>query len=63
MVMKLSEYIQDAGLGPKAFGKKVGVSRQTIHLWMAGKAMPSVKMIRNIEQATDGKVGFNDFVS
>jgi transcriptional regulator with XRE-family HTH domain len=60
--MTLAEYLKSTGERPAQFAARIGVSRQNVSRWVAGKNLPRVAEIKRIVEATDGKVDGNSFL-
>ena len=58
--MKLSEYINEE-TSVADFAALIGVTRQTVYIWLGGKAYPTRRSMKRIVEATDGAVTANDF--
>jgi DNA-binding XRE family transcriptional regulator len=61
-VMKLADYLHDAGLTRHEFAAQIGASHETVRLWLAGDVLPQKRFWDSINKATDGRVTFIDFV-
>lgn len=59
--MKLGEWLKDRGMSAAEFGRRAGVDRCTVHLWIHKKATPRYKNYLKIKEVTNGKVKFEDF--
>lgn len=53
--MKLAEWISAQG-GRCAVARQLGISRDTIHYWLAKKTSPRLKTMRKIEKLSGGRV-------
>jgi DNA-binding transcriptional regulator YdaS (Cro superfamily) len=60
--MKLADYLAKNGIKPAQFARLVGTSRQNVHRWLQGTAMPRVDQCWEIQRATKGNVTMVDFV-
>jgi len=58
--MKLADYLKKNDLTHENFSKKVGVTRPVITQILGGKRNPSLKLVKRIEEETNGEVGFHD---
>lgn len=54
--MKLNEYLFRTKTTKKDFAEKVGISRGYLQHLLSGIKSPSVKLAKQIEEATGGKV-------
>lgn len=62
--MQLSEYLSQNNETARAFGSKIGVKGPaTIYRYMQGIRFPSARILKKIEEATNGEVTANDFLS
>jgi transcriptional regulator with XRE-family HTH domain len=59
--MKLKTYLTEESIGVTEFARRLGVSRQTIHRYLASRRYPNAKHLRRISEVTDGQVLPNDF--
>lgn len=61
--MKLKTYLAAHGLSNAAFAAKVGVSTETVRLWLRQPdRMPQGRFMARIIEATDGAVSALDFL-
>jgi DNA-binding transcriptional regulator YiaG len=60
--MTLNDYLHFNPETVTAFANRLGVSRQTVHNWIAGKAFPRAAAIRRIIVETKGEVSADDFL-
>lgn len=59
----LADYLSRERISAAEFARKAGIaSRQVIHAYLQRTAFPSPENMVAIQQATSGKVTFNDFV-
>lgn len=58
--MKLADYLKKNALTHENFSKRVGVTRPVITQIIGGKRNPSLKLVKRIEEETNGEVGFHD---
>lgn len=63
IVMTLAEYLTEKRLKPREFAQRIGVSAESIRLYLAGERHPRPRAMRAITEATDGAVTANDFFS
>lgn len=61
--MQLSTYLRQTNLSGAAFGKRVGVSRQTISAILNGRIFPRRTLIERIAAETAGQVTANDLLT
>jgi transcriptional regulator with XRE-family HTH domain len=61
--MRLDDYLKTTRTPVKKFAQAIGVARQTLHRYLAGKREPSFDTLAKIKEVTDGKVTADDFVS
>jgi predicted transcriptional regulator len=59
--MTLQQYMAARAVSPGKFAKLIGVSRQTVHRYLAGESIPAPPIMRRIYAQTDGQVSANDF--
>ena len=57
----LRRYRLEAGLSLAQMAERIGVQRNTVWRWEAGKQSPPPKLWGRIRQATDGRVSVADF--
>ncbi len=60
--MKLATYLETNAIKSAAFGRSVGVSKQTMFKYVRGICFPTPSVLKRIRVATDGKVTADDFV-
>ena len=58
--MKLAEYLKKHGLTHEQFAVQVGVSRPVITIMINGRKNPSARLIKKIQDETNGEVTFED---
>jgi DNA-binding transcriptional regulator YiaG len=63
--MKLADYLDQNGLSRAVFAARVGVSAETVRLWLNGdpQPVPQDRFLRRIVQETGGAVTALDFMS
>ena len=61
--MKLADYLEKNALSRQEFADRIGVSTETIRLYLAGERTPRRKQMTAITEQTGGKVTANDFYS
>lgn len=59
--MTLKEWVADRG-GPVVVASKLGVTRQAVLYWLAGKATPRPPMIFKIVQLSGGKLTYRQIL-
>ena len=59
--MKLRTYLKSAAMTQKAFADRVGVTQQTVDLWVRNLRIPRRIPMRAIWKLTGKTVGPNDF--
>jgi len=59
--MKLSDFLADRNIGVPEFGRRIGVSAETIRRYCDEGRVPKPIIMRRIFAATDGLVTPNDF--
>jgi len=60
--MKLSDWMQTAGITDEELARRVGKDRVTISRVRRGKNFPSWELAAQLRRVTDGKVGPEDFL-
>jgi len=60
--MKLATYFQIADTNFRQLALEVGVDPSTMHRYMSGSRIPSLKIAIKIEDATDGEVTVRDLL-
>jgi len=60
--MKLSAFVEGAKVPVGQFAVQLGVSRQTLHLYLTDQRFPRPDVLRRIHAATGGQVTANDFL-
>ena len=60
--MQLAEYLEREGLTQTEFAKRAGVSAATVSQLARNRTWLSLKVARQIEQASNGEVTAADFV-
>lgn len=58
---KFKSWITSQGLTYREVGELVGVTKQTIYNYCAGRRKPEPERVRLIEKLSDGLVGFSDW--
>lgn len=46
--MTLAQWMHDAGVTPRQLAQMLGISRQSVYLWLAGKTNPSRKRLAQL---------------
>jgi transcriptional regulator with XRE-family HTH domain len=59
--MKISEYIQQAGMTVAETARSFGCKHQTMQHWVKGDRIPRPATMKKIQAWTGGKVGPKDF--
>ena len=59
--MRLSEFIEQAGLTDAVFGEQCGLSQSQVSRLRNGKSKPSFEAIEAVRGASGGKVSPNDW--
>ena len=59
--MTLSDYLADEGINATEFGRRIGVSHQSVYRYLNGDRIPDKQMMVKIALATGCKVTANDF--
>lgn len=60
--MRLSDWLEKNERSASWLARKVGVSRQTVSVWLAGGCMPSLERAMRIEKITGGNVKGDDLL-
>lgn len=60
--MTIAEYLNKHEMSLTAFAEKLGRPISTVHGWMTGRRMPSLRDIPSIERATKGAVTAEAFI-
>ena len=60
--MKLSEYLEWKKVTANVWAEGVGLPVSGVYAWLTGKAVPNIKNIMKIKEATGGAVGPEDWV-
>jgi len=60
--MTLKEYLKEEDVRPSEFARRIGLHRSTISLWMSGVRMPTPHNAVKIQDLTEGKVTYLDFL-
>ena len=60
--MTLIEFKRQTGLSFRQLAELVGFDVAQVHRWATGERDPTLAVIRNITEATDGKVTVLDFL-
>lgn len=61
--MKLKQYLDENGIRPSFFARKLDVTKSQMSVWFSGKVIPRKEMIKKIEKLTAGKVKIIDWFS
>lgn len=61
LAMKLRAYLKSASMTQKTLADRVGVTQQTVDLWVRGLRIPRRGPMLAIWMLTDKHVGPNDF--
>ena len=61
--MKLGRYLEREGISLAQFAKVIGVSQESVRLYIAGERFPRPKRLEIITAATCGKVTYRDFMA
>lgn len=61
--MTLAAYLEKHGLTQAEFGRRVGMSRLVISRYARGIRFPRPSSIKAIQEATRGKVKFDDYLT
>jgi len=59
--MQLKEYLKKSSMSQEKFGSLVGVSGVQINHLVNKTRLPSLKLLKRIEKATNGEVSTKDF--
>lgn len=59
--MKLANYLIESGLSQRDFAAKVGVTSESVRLYLAGLRTPRPALMKKITEETKGAVTANDF--
>ena len=59
--MKLAEYLELTDLSQAEFAKGLGVSRQLVNQWCAGRQIPRKEMMLKIKKVTGNRVGLGSW--
>jgi hypothetical protein len=59
--MKLSTYLAEKHLSPTEFGRRIGVSSESVRRYRDGGRIPERDVMARIVEATDSLVTPNDF--
>ena len=59
--MKLKAYLRSVGMTQLAFSDRIGVTQQTVDLWVRGHRIPRERPMRAIFKLTKKLVDANDF--
>lgn len=60
--MTLREYLDFEDMSITAFAERIGITRPAVSLWLAGRSMPRLHRIRQIENVTEGAVRAEDWI-
>ena len=61
--MKISEFLEETGMKPSHFCKKVGISTTALYNILAGETSPRLKHAISIHLFTDKKVKYEDMLA
>ena len=61
--MKISEFLNETGMKPSHFCKKVGISTTSLYNILAGETSPRLKHAIAIHVFTDKKVKYEDMLT
>ena len=61
--MRISEFLEETGMKPSHFCKKVGISSTTLYNILAGETSPRLKHAISIHLFTDKKVKYEDMLA
>lgn len=59
--MRLRDWLREPGASRRQLVDACGVTRQSVHEWINGNAVPSIRHILIIEKVTKGAVTIKDF--
>ena len=60
--MTLSDYLRKNDLSVAVFARRIGVNdRVSVRRYLDGSRIPAARVMRKIQEATDGQVSANDF--
>jgi transcriptional regulator with XRE-family HTH domain len=62
VAMRLERYLKRKKISPEQFADRIGVHSTTVYRFLSGLAFPKTSNLKKISEATEGKVGPNDFM-
>lgn len=60
--MKLIDFMKQSGMSNEVFGARIGVSAESVRLYLAGRRMPRRDTLLKIAEVSGGLVTANDLV-
>jgi len=61
--MRLKEWLEETNIKPAEFSRRTGIKKNTLHNYLYGRRIPTIKFLPIIVKETKNDVGYKDFAA